>query len=245
MFPINMVAPICALHCNVKEVRLPFFSIWVPGAVYTLCIYWSSNQRFYAISSASTVMTVASLIILVVSALHFIKNEPSKCKSSILAITATLLLLVQLSGEIYSRYKSVFWESDGMPAQTAIAESGPERGIKMTPERLKKYQAITDDISVVRENGKIKKVLFFSRDTVLYLMAEKDMATYSAWLSGWDQQSLDRLSVYYSIFPDKTPDAIYLEADYREYAGFFLQQGYFEESLPSSAILLINEDALK
>lgn len=238
MFPLNMAVPFCALHCKTRAVRLPFFGIWAPGGLYTLCSFLASNQKFFVISSVSTIMTVAGIVMLCASVPYLQAREQNRRGTWAALLALALLLGVQLSAETALRYSSVFWEPGGMSAQTLTAAAGPERGIRMTPERLEQYSAMADDVSVIRSREGVQKILFVSENTVLYLMAEKDFSTYSAWLGRGSRHSIDRLDTYFSLFPDKLPDGIYLDASFSKYLDRFLWQGYRTERLPSGAFFI-------
>ncbi len=239
MFPINMPGLYCALISRDRNVRRLFFGFWLPGAIYSFCSHFASNQEFYAISSASTVMTIASIMILVCHLCEQDWQDNTFLFARKAAYFAfALLISVQICGEIYMRYTSVFWEG-GMHEQTVLAESGPEKGILMRPERLQEYQLHEKDIAVIRDAENIQKVLFLSRYTYLYLSAQKEYATYSAWLSGVNALTLKRLDRYYELSPEKTPDGIYVETKFSDYAEHFLAKGYFVAAeLPSGALWL-------
>ena len=241
MFPPNLLAPYCALHSKKAEIRKPFFAIWLPGAVYTYCINLSSNQEFYVISSASTVMTVASLVILA----SFVRElGAERVRPRVLAaarFAAILLVAVQLCAEVTLRYSTVFWEPEGMGAQTVLAEAGPEKGILMTPERYRDYLRAERDAERIRRDDSVQKVLFLSTNTRLYLSAEKEMASFSAWLSDVNEISIHRLDLYFDLFPEKIPDGIYIEPEYRDFAEHYRAMGYSAESLESGALWLTRE----
>ncbi len=242
MFPINMPGLYCALISRDRKIHRLFFGVWLPGGIYSYCIHLASTQEFYAISSASTVMTVASIMILVC---HL--SEQDWKHSSLLSyqkvafLALALLISLQLCGEIYMRYSSVFWES-GMHEQKVLCDSGPEKGILMAPENLQYYQLQEKDIAIIQKDERIQKVLFLSRNTYLYLMAQKEYATYSAWLHGVNTRTMDHLNRYYELFPEKIPDGIYIEDKYAEYAEHFLDKGYVADEMPSGALWLHRKD---
>ena len=238
MFPISLLAPCLALHSRDKAIRLPFWLLWIPGLVYTYCIHLSSNQKFYAISSAATVMTVATIVMLVGYLEGRLRESGKKACTYVFTVAAAALLGLQFYAEISLRYSSVFWEEGGMAAQTVRAKSGPEKGILMTKEKLEKYRTQEKNIALIRKDPEIQKVLFLSRNTRLYLSTEKEMATYSAWLSGVDKKSVKRLDTYFQLCPDKWPDAIYIESLYTEFAAHYEKLGYEATVLDSGAVLL-------
>lgn len=243
MFPLSLLGMYCVLHSEKAEVRIPFCAIWLPGAVYTYCIYLSSNQEFYAVSSAAAVMTVASLVILG----SFVRElEPDGVRRGTVAAAraaAVILVAVQLCAELSLRYTTVFWEPEGMSAQTVLAETGPEKGILMSPERHEHYLQMERDAERIREDDSVEKVLFLSTNTCLYLSAEKDMATFSAWLSDVNEISIHRLDLYFSLLPEKLPDGIYIEPAYRQYAEHYTAQGYCAEEWESGALWLTKGEA--
>lgn len=236
MFPLSMPGLYCALISRDRDIGRLFLGFWLPGGIYSFCIYLSSNQEFNAISSACTVMTVASIMILICHLGHQNWQGISSLRNAAY-YTLALLISVQLCSEIYMRYTSVFWEA-GMSEQTVLSESGPEKDILMTPERLKSYQIQENDIASILEDESIQKILFLSRNTYLYLIAQKEFATYSAWLSGINAHSIKRLDRYYELFPKKIPDGIYIEPQFSEFAGHFLANGYIADELPSGALWL-------
>lgn len=238
MFPLCLLAPYCALHSDKAEVRLPFFVLWLPGAVYTYCIYLSSNQEFYAVSSAATVMTVASLVILG-SFVGELEQDGGKRRTFAAArAAAALLVVVQLCAEVSLRYTTVFWEPEGMSAQTVLAETGPEKGILMSPERHEHSLQMERDAERIRADDSVEKLLFLSTNTCWYLSAEKEMATFSAWLSDVNEISIHRLDLYFALFPEKIPDGIYIEPAYRQFAEHYTAQGYRAEEWGSGALWL-------
>ena len=239
MFPLNMPGLYCALISKDRNIHRLFLGFWLPGVIYSFCLHLSSNQEFYAISSASTVMTVASIMILICHLCEQDWQDRNFLFSRNAAYFSFVLLFsVQLFGEIHMRYTSVFWEA-GMKEQTVLAENGPEKSILMTPERLHYYQVEENDINIIRGADGIHKVLFLSKNTYMYLSAQKEYATYSAWLSGINAHTIERLDRYYELFPEKKPDGIYIDPKYSEYAEHYLASGFVADKLPSGALWLI------
>ena len=239
LFPLCLPGFYCALCGDDPEALRLFRWVWLPGLVYSFCIHLSSNQEFYAISSAATVMSISGVVLSArFLALQGLDALPGRTKCAAALLSFALLMALQLGAESVLRYRAVFWESAGMGAQTAMAEEGPERGLRMTPARLRDYEARLADAAVLREDAQIGRVLFLSENTWLYLCAEKDFATYSAWLSGVNENSLARLEAYFTLFPERTPDAVCLDPGDEALAAPFEAQGYERDPLPSGALLL-------
>ncbi len=240
MFPINIITPFFLLHTShyAKELRNIFLSFWLPGAIYTFCIFLSSDTGFFALSSASTVMTVATVIMLCkyLSDFSEVKSRPTAC---IIIVVLALMIGVQFGEELWFRYSYVFWEDHGVRGQTVYAQSGPEKGILMTPERLSKYSTLEKDMSIIRADLSVKNLLVLSSTSHGYLLAEKNMSTYSAWLGKVSDNSISRLDTYFTMNPDKIPDTIYCEEQYSEYVDHYINDGFLHcEKMPSGAYLL-------
>ena len=210
MFAPNIIGIFCYINSKNKTIQRIFWWMLFPGLLYTFCINLSSDQYFYAISSASTVSSIASLVILTI----YIKEnyEEFNIKSSIAFIITILFLFIQLFSEIYLRYNTVFWEKS-ISTQNKMVEFGAEKGLLVTQEKLDYYTIIYSDMKSINNNPEINSVLFYSTQTIMYLDAEKEFGTYSPWLSGLGINTINRLLEYYSINPDKMPDVIYAPED--------------------------------
>ncbi|MBQ6425521.1 MAG: hypothetical protein IJJ92_01790 [Clostridia bacterium] len=241
MFPINIIAPFFLLHTShyAKDLRNIFLTFWLPGALYTFCIFLSSDTGFFAISAASSVMTVATVIMLCKYLSGSFCEMKSRYTACIIIVALTLLIGVQFGEELWFRYSYVFWEDQGVRGQTVCAQSGPEKGILMTPQRFKKYTILEQDMSIIRSDSAIKNLLVLSSTSHGYLLADKNMSTYSAWLGNVNDNSISQLDTYFSMNPDKTPDGIFIEERYSKYIDHYLRDGYYHcEKMPSGAYLL-------
>ena len=97
-----------------------------------------------------------------------------------------------------------------------------------------------EDASVLKEQG-FQKVLFLSTHNWNYLFEEFDVCTYSAWLSGVNDHTLFRLQAYYTINPEKLPDAVLVEFENREYGEKFCEiMDYHMEETEGFLLLLPN-----
>lgn len=238
MFPFNLIVPYCVIHSKKREIRNLFWMIWIPGLIYTYCINLASDQCFFAISSASTVMIIASVIIMFEFVKELDLTTSNKTILRIASLSAALLIGMQTGLELFMRYNFIYWEDDGMTAQTVLAESGIEKGILMTPGRYDIYMSDSKDMAIIHNDKRISKLLILSNNTNLYMSADKEFATYSAWLSGVNDYTMQRLGDFYDIRPDKIPDTIYIEKDFSQYNEILTEKGYSSEQMDSGAFLL-------
>ena len=96
----------------------------------------------------------------------------------------------------------------------------------MNPDIYEFYDTTQSDLKSIREDSSVEKALFLSKNTFLYLNAEKENASYSAWLSGVTDHTISRLEKYYQLFPDKMPDVVFIDRDYICYIPSFVELGY-------------------
>ena len=124
-----------------------------------------------------------------------------------------LVLLTQIGMEAVIRYTFTFWE-DGIETLTQTIETGPEKGLRTTPEKKERFESVYTHTQQFCKDNDVKNVLYLTFKTYLYISdADVGMATYSAWQSGVNQATLDRLEAYYALHPDKTPQAVFYDAD--------------------------------
>ena len=241
MFPLSLLGLFCAACSKDSEIRKLFFSIWLPGLAFSFCSGFSSNQAYFAFSSASTVMTVASILMAVRFLAVQIEDGTNKSKRVLIMILVfSITVTVQISCEFIDRYRNVFWDEAGEIAnQTIRAEEGPEKGIWMNSDAYEFYMITQNDLRGIIEDSSIKNVLFLSKNTWLYLSAEKDNASYSAWLSGVNDHTMYRLKQYYQMFPEKIPEVVFFDRDYANFIPLFETLGYHRSEEPTSKYAFI------
>ena len=244
MFPLSIVGLYCTIVSNNQNSRKLFWGLWVPGFVYGFCINLSSNQYFFAFSSVSVLMSAASIII----AWRYIAEEYNNQKSlpqrrvSGIALVFSALMAIQILSELSFRYEKVYWDGGGIQNQTVCAEEGPDRGILLNSRRHENYQESVEMVRHLCSYPDVQKVVFLSIDCGLYLMAQKDFATYSAWL-----YYPDGLNTYYDLFPEKKPDAVYASGDfYLQFLPNFLSKGFVVDYYDEEAeiAILVRNDAI-
>lgn len=220
MFPINLCAPfVIATGGEEDDYRL-FRWLWAPGMVYAFAISLASNQKFYAISSASTVAAVASIVLLVRA---WGTLRPAQDRKAVAALAGiALLLAVQLVSEAVLRWYTVFWQEE--PAKLTVQlTDGPEAGVYTDAELAAEYNAMLADIAPLRTMEKEQSVLMVSRHSWLYLATPAGVGGFSTWMQlndGIREKTKDQLSLYYDRMPEKQPDAVYVEAKYPDVAEY-------------------------
>lgn len=209
MMPINILGFFAFLLCQKKHNSI-FQTMWIAGFLYGFCVHYSSNQRFYVISSVATISALAS-IFFIVSLAREMNNSSDKFQyfSRAVAMAMCLTFFFQIAYQINFRYQYVFWDNSPNLLNQKI-DFGPEKGIKTTVNLSGYYKAVMKDTEKIR-NQTGGPVLYFSMDTWLYMADSKEMGAYSAWLSFLNSQnSANNLLDYYKLYPEKTPKYIYV-----------------------------------
>ncbi|MBE5955799.1 MAG: hypothetical protein E7253_05045 [Lachnospiraceae bacterium] len=227
MWPVNMLALFIVLLTEEKRIKDIFYCFWLPGILYSYCLHLTSNQTILAICSASSVAVVGTVMMLGMFVKELlIMHEQSKLFERCIFFLLCAVFCLQLWIQADLRYRSVFWENS-MEEQTELMEEGIQKGLFVTPYRKEVYEKALDNLREIEKyNG--NKVLYLSENTWYYLAKDYEMATYSAWLSGVNEHSLNRLQAYYELSPDKLPDIVYADLESEEMVRLFVQMFEYE-----------------
>ncbi len=216
MFPMIFMGITAYILCENKPREL-FVSLFCFGIFYSVCIHFSSNQYFYVISMAMAATNLASFVFLGQLISEMRKNPDDITyavwvKRFAFSLTA-LMIVLQGAFQISAKAQHVFWE--GSPSTlTARIENGPAKGIYTNEGNKQSYESYYADIKSFLPQGQDAKVLFMTVHTWMYLAADGyEYGTYSAWLSGENNNSVERLKSYYNLNPEKKPDYIYIPKD--------------------------------
>lgn len=204
MFPLSLLAPFCRIYDS-NSSKL-FNYLWLPGIVYSLCIHYCSNQGEYAIYSALTISSIASIIMLF--------NIYSLNKKNICYLIIILVLLISnISFEIYLRWNTIFWSSSPSE-QIYLITDDVENGIFVTEDKYDYYYQIKSAFDKLE--FKDESVLYLSNNPIYYLFGNAKMrnSSYSTWFGNNYLRQKD----YLLINKDKVPDNIFYPIyDYGKY----------------------------
>lgn len=231
MYPINLFALYCMGLVKLPKCREIFWKVVVPGFLYSFCIHWSSNQHFLVMTSAMSVSFLGSVMIVMLTAQEIMDTCPHWGFGRINLVAAALccLMFVQLTGELWVRYSTVFWEAE-MPQLTYVVRQGPEKGLKASEAPAQYYETYSEIITSDSRYQQADTVLFLTQDTWMYLLDNKKSGSYSAWLSGVNASTADRLETYYQLNPEKLPDYVFVfSADAAITECIFTSRGYHAE----------------
>lgn len=215
MFPMIFIGFTSYILCKNKPKNL-FASLFVVGILYSIAISFSSNQYFYVISMAVSASNIASYIFLAqlireMKATQDNIEYAAYLKKSSFVFVA-LLILLQGGLQIASKAQHCFWESSAPNGLNYQISNGPAKGIYTSLENYNTYETIYNDIQYYNYKPK-GKILFLTSKTWCYLAAEFPYGTLSAWISGENPSSIERLKLYYTVNPENIPKYIYIPKD--------------------------------
>ncbi len=216
MFPLTLVGIYIASVTRQTKIRW-IAALWlIPGILYTYCLNYSSNQDFLAISSAATVSSLASLVMMCMycsELKHSTESRRFPFLHVLPYIAVFVLFFFQMRYEVPVRYQTVYWEAGLMKYETQqkITDGGPEKGVITTVKNAEDYHHAYSALKDIHHT----RLLLLSDMTWLYLINDNENASYSAWLSSWENEAtLLRLQEYYLTCPEKKPELIFVEKRY-------------------------------
>ncbi len=233
MFAPCLLGLYCSVHNRDETTGKLFRSFWIPGLLYTLCIHFSSNLGFSSISSAATVMTVASAVI----AAGFVRDR-FDTRPVIIALVSVALL--QFSIQLYFRITFTFAETD-IKHMDQIIDHGSVKGLHLSSNRVFYYDLMMLDTEALRSDD-IDRVLIVSPELWMYLDTGKQIGSYTCWLPVIDEYTVKNLAEYYGIFPEMRPDAIYVESYYTDLIPMIKELGYDGDRTITNGYILYPSD---
>lgn len=202
--PVNLVTvPVCFLGIPAFAVAQErnkgvFFAWYIPAMIYPFIVQITSNTGPLAVSSAFMTAGAAAVILIAVWA----KEQREKF------VTYALYAVVglQLGLMLFLRVTYV-WADASLGELTERVERGAGKGLYTTEETAQWYEEVYDDIDVLNmeeDDG----FLVVGSAPLLYLYADREVASYSTWQVYANETRLYR---YYEIHDGegKFPEVIY------------------------------------
>lgn len=207
--PVNLVTvPICFLGVpayvvSEKKRKKLFFAWYVPAMCYPLIVQITSNTGPLAVSAAFVTAGAASVLLTALWA----KGQEER----FVKILFHGLILLQLGIMLFLRITYV-WADAPLSELKVKVERGAAKGLYTTESTVNYYEEMYDDIDALHmteEDG----FLVVGSEPLLYLYADKKVASYSTWQVFTNETRLYR---YYEIHEGegKFPSVVYCaEAD--------------------------------
>ncbi len=215
MFPLIFIGITSYILCENKPKPL-FASLFVLGIIYSFAICFSSNQYFYVISMVITSSNIASYVFLA-QLLREMKTSQDNIEYAVWVkrgsfLFVAFMIFLQAAFQITVKAEHCFWESGNTSNLTAQIQNGPAKGIYTNVNNCNTYEQIYSDLQYYKSKPK-DKILFLTAKTWCYLAVDFPYGTLSAWISGENPSSVERLKTYYSVNPEEIPKYIYIPKD--------------------------------
>ncbi len=209
MLPLSFVGFTAYLLLDDKPRGL-FAALFVTGLLYSVCVCATSNMGFDVMSMAFAVVNLGSVVfisLLLRQSARMPRKRRRLAAAAGIAPVACLALLV-----VTVKAAHCFW--DAPPAWLTVRiEAGPARGI-ITSQRLNDdYMRVYDDLAAYKAEPR-GNILVYAQETWCYLILDDyPYAGFSAWLSGLDSVTEQRLGLYYELNGAKYPQYVYILKD--------------------------------
>lgn len=213
MFPLIFLGITSYILCDKKPRKL-LGSLFALGIVYSFAMCCSSNQYFYVISMAISASNIASIVFtgILLGEMNERKDDVeywSMAKKTAYAF-AVIVLLIQGVLQLSVKAEHCFWETDKPENLTSVMQGGPASGIATNINTCSEYQTILADLQTYKTVPK-GNILYLTEKTWCYLATpEMPYGTFSAWLSGENTTSAQRLEQFYNLNPEKIPEYVYI-----------------------------------
>ena len=230
------------LYCGVlvkdKDAKRVFYYMWIPGFIFMFCINISSTVGFTAISIPSVICSMASSFL----AIYFLKENSTSDLNGILKRLGPVVLaafaVFQIGAELFVDTTYTFGNGP-IKTLTAKIENGPFKGLYCPPYAKEFYSDVVSDLQVIKEQDS-GNVLLIS-NYWFYLDLEKKPSCSSCYYPYVDDILLDQLEEYYSLYPEFTPDIIYVDDNNLDLLPRIESYGYSGEQTAHGGYILYRE----
>lgn len=234
MYAVNVLALLCFMltpPSDADAVRPIALLWWLPGMLYSALVILGSNQGQYAVFSAAASAVPCSIAVIFRTTKRIFPE-----KRPLRAAALVVLLLLQIGGAAYLRYRNVFWGATIREQTEAITE-GTHKGLIVEPEAAEEYAATQRVMAELARRSGGGRVLVLTGNTWMSMGAYQN-AAYSPWLSGLDDATLDRLELYYALNPENRPIVVWAATKDAAFAETFCRRfSYLAETTPDGIFL--------
>lgn len=223
MFAPSCFGIFCALLSKNSNVKRLFYTVYIPGIVYTFFLNLSSNQGFVAVSAAATVSTVASVVMAAVYFKELTENLSENRLKRICAAALCCFFAVQIAFQGYSRYTSIYGFGD-IANQNIKLEYGVMKGLSVDKEHAEDYNEYYRIVETAQNNYNYEKVLTATKRTWMSFMFEKEICSFSAYINHIDEEFMTKQAMYFEVNPHKMPDIVFVQKEDAHFNEWFLSE---------------------
>ncbi|MBO4374614.1 MAG: hypothetical protein J5829_05870 [Lachnospiraceae bacterium] len=180
--------------CEKKDIRV-FVTLFLGGLIVSMTYSYSSNGELYVLSIGHGIACVAGILFI----FGFMKEHNKILQYTVIAVLCLFLLQTSVL-----RFINVYRDAPLNRLDTKIS-AGPAAGLMTTKEHHDTYMSVLSDIN--RYKNKSSYVLFSKLLPWGYLACDAKAAAPSTWRN---MISSERLAEYYGLYPEKTPDLVFV-----------------------------------
>ena len=207
--PVNLVTvPVCFLGLTAYVVskeknKRVFYTWYLPALFYPVIVQITSNTGPLAVSAGFVTAGAVSAFLVI----SWASGQEWKAAK----YAAEGILLLQLCIMLFLRITYV-WADDPLPELTTRVNRGAARGLYTSEEKVRIYDEMYDDLDALKmkeDDG----LLVVGSEPLLYLYADRQVASYSTWQVYTNETRLYR---YYEVHEGegKFPSIVYcVDAD--------------------------------
>lgn len=207
--PINFVTvPICFLglpsyFTSDKKMKNVFYGWYLPAMFYPFIVQITSNTGPLAVSAAFVTAGAAAIVL----AVNWASQQTKQWWMYLIRATVILQLFIMLFLRV-----TFVWADGPLKELTVKVERGAAKGLYTTEAAVQRYNEMYDDLDML-EMKEDDGLLVVGSEPLLYLYADKEVASYSTWQVFTNETRLYR---YYEIHDGegKFPSVVYcVDAD--------------------------------
>jgi hypothetical protein len=205
----NVLAVMLVIMAGDEAIKEVFATIVAPGYLTSYGLYMASNMGFYAISSASCVATVGSVMIIMLVIRRYWNNINKQGLERKIAFVL-LTLFVLADSIMVVGYKMILASGGVTTSLNITINHGVAKGLKVSSRYNEMYENVHSDIEQIKSMPADTRVVFVG-NTFPWMECEQRCGAQTTDIR------LSPLKKYYEVYPDRIADVIYV------------QDGYFEE----------------
>ena len=234
MFPLIILAPYIRTAFEDDVNKILFRYVWIPGILYSFCIHFSSNLGFMSIASACTVSTIASIVMAVRCVSSMISEDKKTVIFKVITASMAALFTILFVMLCERRVNFVFADND-MSLETTYVDHGIAKGLMISSQSYDTYEFQRSETMPIREDDSVKRILIMTNEYWLYADIGKEVGAYTSLAWVYEPQYLFD---FYELFPDKKPDAVYIDNKYGDISTIFEHLGYTKNETAGGGFIL-------
>lgn len=205
---VSMLGVIVYL-CLDKKPRLLFNVFFGVGVVYSFFLFMASNTGLSAISMTSTVFGCVAIPMIIEKIKELNESNIDNKLIKSLPVILMCVILLQISSQCLVKVLRQYWDKP-LYKLTERIDEGACKGLYTCTENKDMYISRLNNektlLSNIDKNG--KKFMSLTASPIIYVDANMEFGTFSAWSFSYGDKLADRFNEYYELTGNR-PDVIF------------------------------------